>query len=40
MLRTASPQRMVHLQQALDHQDHLVEEVRKAKLMMKEPSRG
>ncbi|MFN8494876.1 MAG: phytanoyl-CoA dioxygenase family protein [Caldilineaceae bacterium] len=40
MLRTATPQRLVHLQQSLDHQDHLVEEVRKAKATMKEPSRG
>jgi ectoine hydroxylase-related dioxygenase (phytanoyl-CoA dioxygenase family) len=40
MLRTASPQRMSHLQQPLAQQDHLVEEVRKAKLTMKEPSRG
>jgi hypothetical protein len=40
MIRTAGPQRMVHLQQALSQQDHLVEEVRKAKLTMKEPSRG
>lgn len=40
MLRTANPQRLVHLQQALDQQGHLAEEVRKAKLTMKEPSRG
>jgi hypothetical protein len=40
MLRTASPQRMVHLQQPLSQQDHLVEETRKAKMTMKEPSRG
>lgn len=40
MLRTASPQRMVHLQQTLDHQDHLTEEVQKARASMKEPSRG
>lgn len=40
MLRTASPQRLVHLQQAIDQQDHLAEEVRKAKLTMKEPARG
>lgn len=40
MLRTATPQRMIHLQQALDQQDHLAEEVRKAKLTMKEPARG
>jgi hypothetical protein len=40
MLRMASPQRMVHLQQPLSQQDHLVEEVRKAKMTMTEPSRG
>ena len=40
MLRTASPQRMLHLRQPLTQQDHLVEEVRKAKTTMKEPSRG
>jgi len=40
MLRTASPQRMVHLQQAMTQQDHLAEEVRKAKMTMTEPSRG
>lgn len=40
MLRTATPQRMIHLQQPLSQQSHLVEEVRKAKLTMKEPSRG
>lgn len=40
MVQTASPQRMTHLQQPLSYQDHLVEEVRKAKLTMKEPARG
>lgn len=40
MLHTANPQRMVHLQQPLQYQDHLIEEVRKAKMTMKEPSRG
>ena len=40
LLRTATPQRLVHLQQAIDQQDHLAEEVRKAKLTMKEPARG
>jgi ectoine hydroxylase-related dioxygenase (phytanoyl-CoA dioxygenase family) len=40
MLHTASPQRMGHLQQPLQYQDHLIEEVRKAKMTMKEPSRG
>ena len=40
MLDTASPQRMVHLQQTLDHQSHLAEEVRAARDRMAEPSRG
>ena len=40
MLRTATPERMIHLQQSLDNQGHLPEEVRKAKLTMKEPARG
>ncbi|MCE7984316.1 MAG: hypothetical protein DYG89_24340 [Caldilinea sp. CFX5] len=40
MLHTATKERMVHLQQPLSQQSHLVEEVRKAKLTMKEPSRG
>jgi hypothetical protein len=40
MLRAAGPQRMAHLQQALSQQDHLAEEVRKAKASMPEPSRG
>jgi Phytanoyl-CoA dioxygenase (PhyH) len=40
MLRTASPARMVHLQQPLLHLDHLAEKVREAKLTMKEPARG
>ncbi len=40
MLQSASQHRMVHLQQALDHQDHLAEEVRKARAAMSEPSRG
>lgn len=40
MLRTAGPERMVHLAQPLAYQDHLAEEVRKAKLVMKEPARG
>jgi len=39
MLRTANPARLVHLQQPLAQQDHLAEEVRKAKLTMKEPAR-
>lgn len=40
MVRTATPARMVHLAQPLAQQDHLAEEVRKAKLTMKEPARG
>ena len=40
MLHSAGTQRMLHLQQPLSQQGHLVEEVRKAKLTMKEPSRG
>jgi hypothetical protein len=40
MLRTAGPERMLHLEQALAFQDHLAEETRKAKATMKEPSRG
>ena len=40
MVRTASPQRMVHLEQALAQNDFLVEEVKKAKATMSEPSRG
>ncbi|MBI2505906.1 MAG: phytanoyl-CoA dioxygenase family protein [Candidatus Latescibacteria bacterium] len=40
MTRTASPGRLVHLRQTLDNQGHLAEEVRKAKVTMKEPSRG
>jgi hypothetical protein len=40
MMRTASPQRLVHMQQGLMQQDHLAAEVVKAKATMKEPSRG
>ncbi len=40
MVDTAPPQRMVHLQQTLDHQGHLAEEVRAARDRMAEPSRG
>ncbi len=40
MLRTAGPARMIHLKQALEHEDHLAEEVRKAKATMSEPARG
>lgn len=40
MLRTAGPERMRHLEQVLANEDHLPEEVRKAKEKMTEPSRG
>ena len=40
MMRTATPQRMVHMQQGLSQSDHLAAEVVKAKATMKEPSRG
>jgi hypothetical protein len=40
MMRTAGPGRMVHLRQALSQQDHLANEVRKAKATMTEPARG
>jgi len=40
MLRTATPERMIHLRQSLENQGHLSEEVRKAKLTMTEPARG
>jgi hypothetical protein len=40
MLRTATPERMIHLRQSLDNQGHLPEEVRKAKLTMTAPARG
>jgi len=40
MLRSATPERMIHLRQSLDNQGHLPEEVRKAKLTMTEPARG
>ena len=40
MLRTASPQRMVHLRQPLTQLDHLADKVREAKLTMTEPARG
>ena len=40
MLRTAGPERMVHLEQRLANDGHLVELVRKAKKEMSEPSRG
>ena len=40
MIRTASPQRMVHLEQRLANDSHLAELTRKARLEMKEPARG
>jgi ectoine hydroxylase-related dioxygenase (phytanoyl-CoA dioxygenase family) len=40
MINTASPQRMVHLQQRLANDGHLPELTRKAKLEMDEPQRG
>ncbi|HAA76426.1 TPA: hypothetical protein DCE37_15030 [Candidatus Latescibacteria bacterium] len=40
MLETASPQRMVHLEQGRDNCDHLPKLVRKAMSDMEEPSRG
>jgi hypothetical protein len=40
MVRTASPARRVHLEQALGLNDLLLEEVAKAKQTMTEPLRG
>lgn len=40
MLRTAGPERMMHLEQALANQDHLPELSRQARERMPEPSRG
>jgi hypothetical protein len=40
MLRTAGPRRRIHLEQTLAHQGHLVEESRRARETMGEPSRG
>ncbi len=40
MLRTASPARMVHLEQRLANADHLPALARKARAEMSEPSRG
>ena len=40
MRRTATPQRLVHMEQGMSQQDFLAEEVVKAKATMKEPSRG
>lgn len=39
MIKTASPQRMVHLKQRMANDDHLPELVRKAKVEMVEPER-
>ena len=40
MIKTASPQRMVHLEQRLANDGHLAELTRKAKQQMEEPARG
>ena len=40
MLRTAGPDRMVHLQQVRENDTHLVEIVKELKKTMKEPARG
>lgn len=40
MMRTAGPERMVHMAQPLEYEDHLTAEVEKAKVTMSEPSRG
>ena len=40
MIRTASPERMHHLEQAMANDDHLPELTRQAKDRMSEPSRG
>ena len=40
MLRTANPERRVHLEQRLANDGHLPELVRKAKEEMSEPARG
>ena len=40
MIRTSSPERMVHLEQVMANDDHLPELVLKAKETMSEPSRG
>ena len=40
MVRTATPARMVHLEQRLANDDHLPEVVRKLREEMAEPSRG
>ena len=40
MVRTASPERMVHLQQIRENDTHLADRVRELKKTMVEPSRG
>ena len=40
MVRTAGPDRMVHLQQVRENDTHLADLVRELKKTMKEPSRG
>ena len=40
MIKTASPERMVHLEQRLANDGHLAELTRKAKQQMEEPARG
>lgn len=40
MLATASPERLRHMQQVMDNDDHLPELSRKARMEMAEPSRG
>lgn len=40
MRNTASPQRMRHLQQVIDHEGHLPALSAKARLTMNEPARG
>jgi ectoine hydroxylase-related dioxygenase (phytanoyl-CoA dioxygenase family) len=40
MMRTAGPERLVHMQQALSQADYLAHEVVKAKATMSEPARG
>ena len=40
MIRTATPERMRHLEQVMANDDHLPELTRQAKERMSEPSRG
>jgi hypothetical protein len=40
MVKTASPERMVHLQQILSNQDHLPGLAKRCRREMSEPSRG